>query len=448
MNDARWRRYFHRILARFDLRPDRQEFSTLHETIESGISFRGTNLWVLVFAIMIASVGLNINSTAVIIGAMLVSPLMGPIVGLGYSVATYDFQLLKKSVLNYVAAVLSGLVASTVYFGVSPLNAAHSELLARTTPSIYDVLIALFGGLAGIVAVSSKRAGTVIAGVAIATALMPPLCTAGYGIATWQSKFFFGAIYLFAINTVFIALATLLTSRLLRFPIASKVDRKKMSAATHWVSVIVIATTLPSIYFGYILVGQERFRQNAADFIRKETFIEGDYLLKADINPVDRNISLIYGGKQISDSQKNKIRSRTIYYNIPASALHISLGFSTDDLDRRLVTLEPNENELQRFRTELILAKQRYDSLTHEIEFGKDIFTELKALYPIITSGSVSRTTQYGADTSQIPHPVVLVNLNIPKQKRRLLASVQIISWLKLRFPGQDIRLLVSEEER
>src|SRR5574344_825089 len=192
----------------FNLDTEVENFDNIHQEILKGVSFRGTNLWILFFAIIVASVGLNMNSTAVIIGAMLISPLMGPINGMGYSIATYDFDLFRKSAKNFLFAILSSLVASTLYFVLSPVSTAHSALLARTSPTIYDVLIALFGGLAGIVAISSKQKGNVIPGVAIATALMPPLCTAGYGIATRQFDFFFGAFYLFTINTIFIAIAS------------------------------------------------------------------------------------------------------------------------------------------------------------------------------------------------------------------------------------------------
>src|SRR5690606_1096032 len=172
------------ILDKFSLKFEREDYQTIHDSVEKGIYFRGTNLWILIFAILIACVGLNVNSTAVIIGAMLISPLMGPILGMGYSLATYDFDLLRRSLINYGFMVGTGLFASTLYFLVSPLSEAHSELLARTQPNIYDVIIALAGGLAGIVALSSKQKGNVIPGAAIATALMPPLCTAGYGLAT------------------------------------------------------------------------------------------------------------------------------------------------------------------------------------------------------------------------------------------------------------------------
>jgi uncharacterized hydrophobic protein (TIGR00271 family) len=182
-----------RIFSFINLESEIDDFNKIHETIEKELIFKGTNIWILVFAIIIASVGLNMNSTAVIIGAMLISPLMGPINGMGYSIATYNFPLFRKALKNFSFAVFASLVASTVYFAISPISVAHSELLARTSPTIYDVFIALFGGLAGIVAISSKHKGNVIPGVAIATALMPPLCTAGYGLATGQLNYFFGA---------------------------------------------------------------------------------------------------------------------------------------------------------------------------------------------------------------------------------------------------------------
>src|SRR5690606_7883019 len=169
-----------KLLQWFDLRSEMEGYDIIHENIEKGIVFRGTNLWILIFAIVVASVGLNMNSTAVIIGAMLISPLMGPINGIGYSVATYNIDLLKRSLKNFGFAVGASIVASFLYFALSPVSTAQSELLARTSPTIYDVIIALFGGFAGIVAMCSRQKGNVIPGVAIATALMPPLCTVGY----------------------------------------------------------------------------------------------------------------------------------------------------------------------------------------------------------------------------------------------------------------------------
>jgi uncharacterized hydrophobic protein (TIGR00271 family) len=206
-----------RILDNFKLANEREDFQLVKDDIEKEIQFSRTNLWILIFAILIASLGLLTNSTTVIIGAMLISPLMGPIMGLGFGIAINDLQLLKRSILNFLFASSVSLTISTSFFLLTPIHEATSEILHRTSPNIYDALIALFGGLAGMVATSSKLKGNVIPGVAIATALMPPLCTAGYGLANLNPKYFFGALYLFFINTVFIALATLVTARLLKF---------------------------------------------------------------------------------------------------------------------------------------------------------------------------------------------------------------------------------------
>ena len=191
-----FRNYLKGIL---DSSNERENEAETIDNIRKGINFKGSNLWVLIFAIFIASLGLNVNSTAVIIGAMLISPLMGPIMGIGLGVGINDFELIKTSFRNLAIATIFGILTSTLYFLISPLNEARSELLARTTPTIYDVLIAFFGGLAGIVASSTRLKGNVIPGVAIATALMPPLCTAGFGIASGYLTYFFGAFYLYMI---------------------------------------------------------------------------------------------------------------------------------------------------------------------------------------------------------------------------------------------------------
>ena len=181
------------FVRNFDVRQDKEDELETIDTISKGIEFKGTNLWVLIFATFIASLGLNTNSTAVIIGAMLISPLMGPIMGFGVGLGISDFDMIKRSFRNFATATIFSVITSSIYFMISPISEAQSELLARTQPTVYDVLIAFFGGLAGIIASSTKSKGNVIPGVAIATALMPPLCTAGYGIATGNLYYFFGA---------------------------------------------------------------------------------------------------------------------------------------------------------------------------------------------------------------------------------------------------------------
>ncbi|MBR5830539.1 MAG: DUF389 domain-containing protein, partial [Tidjanibacter sp.] len=204
--------------GRFDLKEDSAPQVEVVDGVRRGIDFKGTNLWVLMFAVFIASLGLNINSTAVVIGAMLISPLMGPITGIGLALGINDFDMLKSAWRNFLLMVVVSLVTSTVFFLISPISTARSELLARINPTTYDVLIAFFCGLASMIALTRKdRAVSVVFGVAIANALMPPLCTAGYGIATGNAQFFFGALYLFTINAVFIAVATYVVVLLLRY---------------------------------------------------------------------------------------------------------------------------------------------------------------------------------------------------------------------------------------
>jgi uncharacterized hydrophobic protein (TIGR00271 family) len=249
----------YQILDNFSLKNEKEKIDNVIDTITRGIVFKGTNLWILVFAIFIASLGLNVNSTAVIIGAMLVSPLMGPIMGMGLSLGINDLQLLKNALRNYIFATVVGLITSTIYFTITPINEAHSEILARTQPNIYDVLIAFFGGLAGIIATSSKQKGNVITGVAIATALMPPLCTAGFGLATLNWQYFSGAFYLYFINTVFIAFATLITVRFLKFPLKHLADEVAEKKSKRIITTIVLITFIPSVYFGYDTIRNERY---------------------------------------------------------------------------------------------------------------------------------------------------------------------------------------------
>ena len=240
------------------------------ENVLSNISFRGSNLWILACAIIIASVGLNVNSTAVIIGAMLISPLMGPILGAGFSLGIYDFELFKKSLKNLAIATVVSLLTSTFYFYVSPFKETQSELLARTSPNIYDVLIAFFGGLVGVIAITRVEKGNPIPGVAIATALMPPLCTAGYGLAIGNYKYFLGALFLYTINCVFICIATFLIVKYLKYPHTKQVDIAQEKKIRHLITAIILVMILPSVYFAYELRKQKIYEQRVEKFVTNE----------------------------------------------------------------------------------------------------------------------------------------------------------------------------------
>ena len=255
---------------RFNLGEDRLGQAEVAAIVAKGTEIRGLNVWVLVFAILTAAIGLNVNSTAVIIGAMLISPLMGPIMGIGLAVAILDWPLYKKALKNFLLMVAISLSASTLYFLLTPLSMARSELLARTTPAIWDVGIALFGGMAGMVALNSRERGNVLPGVAIATALMPPLCTAGYGLATGRWTFLAGALYLFLINTVFISLGTLAVARLLRFTHVAMPDARTLARVRRGILALVLVTVLPSLYLAWGLVKEGFREQRATEFLASQ----------------------------------------------------------------------------------------------------------------------------------------------------------------------------------
>lgn len=253
---------------RFSLDEDTAQRDEVVASISKGVEFRGVNLWVLIFAAMVASLGLNVNSAAVIIGAMLISPIMGPIMGVGLSLGINDFDLLKKSLRNFALMFIVAIVTATAYFFISPLSSNSSELLARTTPTTYDLLIAFFGGLAGMVAQTRQdRTSTVIPGVAIATALMPPLCTAGFGLATGQLRFFLGAFYLFFINSVFIALATYLVVRFLKYEKKVFIDKVRERNVKRMMMIITLVTFIPSVVIGFHMVRVSLFEATADKYV-------------------------------------------------------------------------------------------------------------------------------------------------------------------------------------
>ncbi|MCU0378644.1 MAG: DUF389 domain-containing protein, partial [Bacteroidales bacterium] len=402
------------------------------------------NLWILVFAIIVASVGLNMNSTAVIIGAMLISPLMGPINGMGYSIATYNFPLFRKALKNFTFAVLAGLLASTAYFAVSPISTAHSELLARTSPTIYDVMIAFFGGLAGIVAISSKQKGNVIPGVAIATALMPPLCTAGYGLATGQFSYFFGAFYLFTINTVFIAISSVVISQILKFPITTIVGEAQKKRVNSLITVIIILVLIPSIYLGYILVQKEQFNENALRYINNIRVVEGNFLLKNDIDPKKRTIKLTYGGTNLTDLQKKEISMRASDFSLKNIKVEFEQGLSFTDMALKNNEAETLRAEINRLNLLVRESERKLGTIVEKQEMGGTLLTELNIIYPTVTSCSYSEILRYlqGSDT---PDTLTLVTLTTRDPDLTGDQLKQLERWLKARLKKDKIKLYLEQ---
>jgi uncharacterized hydrophobic protein (TIGR00271 family) len=380
------------------------------------------------------------NSTAVIIGAMLISPLMGPINGMGYSIATYDFQLFMQSLKNFSFAVAASLIASTAYFLISPISTAHSELLARTSPTIYDVLIALFGGLAGIVAISSKHKGNVIPGVAIATALMPPLCTAGYGLATLQYSYLFGALYLFIINTVFIAISSVIISQLLKFPIRTIVDVGQKKRVNQWISFVIILVLFPSIYFGYLLVKKEHFMAKATQFVGTVNITEGNYLLKNIIDPEKKSITLIYAGTPLTEEQKDTIKEKASEFSLKEASINFQQGFSLDPNIHKNTEAENLTAEINRLSLLLKDKDKQIDTLIHKNDLGKQLLDEIKMLYPQIKSCSYSESLVFNDSTSKVDK-IEIVLFKLEGNRIDRAGQKKITGWLQNRLKSTRIEV-------
>jgi len=376
------------------------------QTIREDVSFRGTNIAILVLAILIASLGLNTNSTAVIIGAMLISPLMGPIIGLGLGVGIYDFELIKRALRNLVIAAVFSVVASTIYFLISPVSEGHSELLARTSPTIYDVLIGFVGGGAGILAIGSRSKGNVIPGVAIATALMPPLCTAGYGLASWQMNYFLGAVYLFVINSIYIAFATFIGVKLLGYKGVSVVDNSRARRVMRVVYALAIFTMLPSVWLTYNMLRENKFNMRASEFVRKECVFSGTQVLseKPFFSRNQKMITITLIGQPLDiDSLELAMTPRLKFYGLEGTALQFVQG---GVIANTLAASSENIRDVYQLAQATIMQQQRQiDSLSrivslsaHSRSVGSEIAPELRVLFPEI--GEVAVSTDVFADVN------------------------------------------------
>lgn len=344
------------------------------QRIKSGIWFRGPNVWILAFSIVIASAGLNVNSTAVIIGAMLISPLMGPIIGLGLALGTNDVDLLKLAAKNLLVMVVISLVASTLFFLLSPLELINpTELQARTRPTIYDVLIALFGGLAGILENSRKERGTVIAGVAIATALMPPLCTAGYGLSCLHFKFFFGAMYLFIINTVFITLATYVMVKYLRFKAVSGLDPVVAKKRRNTISALIAVVVIPSIISAIGMIQDNNFERNVEAFVQENRLVSRSYIYDYRIyNDRGRKVEFSLTGEPMSYEAQTAFFASARSYKIKDSQIIIkehSLGMTEEEMNALVRGVyDKTDREMAEKEEQLDRLQTRLDSLTRRVE--------------------------------------------------------------------------------
>jgi len=443
----RWRN----IKATFNVANDLESQTEVETSIRSGVSFRGSQLLVLIFAIFIASLGLNTNSIPVIIGAMLISPLMGPIIGMGLAIAVQDFDLLRRGLKNICLAILGSLIASAIYFLISPQYEGSSQLLARTSPSIYDVFIGLFGGAAGIISIACKNKGQVMPGVAIATSLMPPLCTAGYGLATWQGHFFFGALYLFFTNMIFILFASWIGIKMMGFKKVIYQDSAKARRVRSTVYTIVIATVALSAYLTVIMVRNNIFIANASQFVDKEMVFPNTQVLshKEYVDGGKRHIDVTLIGQALAkDSLQLALMNKLDSVGLGGTILNVKQGFS-------LTSKKTDESQsFERFysimQNELASNQVKIDSLRTELSErtalasqSVKVAPEVKVLFPNVMDIAMSQMIATSVSDSVRVDTVNMAFINAPRGISQDDRS-KLAEYLEVRLNFKNVHLTVN----
>lgn len=438
------------LKTRLNLVADKAPDDVIDEEIRSGIEVTGSNLWLLVSAILIASIGLNVNSTAVIIGAMLISPLMGPIMGIGYGTGINDPSLIRRSASNLLVASLIALVTSTLYFMLTPLSGEQSELLARTTPTIWDVMVALFGGFAGVVGATRRSKTNVIPGVAIATALMPPLCTAGFGVATANWKYFLGAFYLFFINSVYIALATMLVTRAFHVPLKSFANEMSTRRIRRYMGLAVVLTLVPSLYLAYGLVQDEIFKSKATQFIHQEFESGTAHVAQLSLHPKSRLIEVSLVGEPLTKErvlELSKVLSSRVLANarlevhqtsqdkIDVTSLKASL--LTELYQGSQAQLKEHERLIESLQAKLAESRSSQERL-------RKLADELHVLFPEVRDPLLSEAETMPTNAASVSNSLLILNgattRGFNTEKRERLAR-----WLGVRAGTGSVRIFLEK---
>ena len=420
------------------------------KAIRNNIYVRGPNAWILAIATIIASVGLNVNSIPVVIGAMLISPLMGPIFGLGLGLGVNDMQLMKSSGKNLVVMVGISLTASFAYFLITPLSLSHpTELLARTNPTIYDVLIALFGGFAGILEQCRKEKGTVFSGVAIATALMPPLCTAGFGLANGNLAYFLGALYLFIINCLFIMLATYISVKYFKFRQTEFEDQATGRKTKRISSILILLFIIPSIWSAVTLIQRTNFETNATAFIEYSKSYNKSIIYDYKLDHTEGSkLELYFTGEPINDETKSIIVKTAAEFDIEEESIIIvddSQEANLNDIelvkgiyDKMDSEVAKREEEIRQLKEELRLAKG--DDIAYV-----QITREIISTYPSVKHVRLAQGASVAADSLYAqPCITAIIKCEEPISEEQ---TAQLSNWLKIRLNTEDISLIVTQLE-
>ena len=427
--------FFRRLL---DLREGAEEKSVIIENVKDDADFSSARFWTLVFAIGAASVGLNINSIPVIIGAMLISPLMGPIVSLGLSLAINDWGLMRRSFRNLIMLTVISIGISTLYFALTPITNAQSELLSRIEPTIFDVLIAIFGGMAGFIGVSRAKHTNIIPGVAIATALMPPLCTVGYGIATLQPKFIFGAFYLFLINSIFICLSSLVVATYLKLPIKEYSDEIKKLRVKRIISAIIFIIVAPAIFLAFTYVGQNNFNQNVDNFI-KATFEDRGHVIvykRLSYTATPKEVELAFLDAHFSEEQLHEFNARLVDFDLDNVSLKVRQnGFSLTEEEWQSVLDEVKNDDKK-----VLALEARLESEKLSFQSPEKILAEAQAINSKVVNIAVG-SLDYGTSTNSTSNePMVSLVYTLKDVQPLTINETEAISnWLKARLKNDEI---------
>ncbi|MDE5806999.1 MAG: TIGR00341 family protein [Muribaculaceae bacterium] len=436
----------------FNVNDDLESQDAVEASIRSGVSFKGSQLLTLIFAIFIASLGLNTDSIPVIIGAMLISPLMGPIIGMGLGIGIQDYDLLKRGLKNIIAAVIGSLLTSALYFLISPQYEGASQLLARTSPSIYDVFVALFGGAAGILSIAAKNKGQVLPGVAIATSLMPPLCTAGYGLATWQMHFFFGALYLFFTNMVFILVATWIGVKMFRFKDVVYQNEGRAKKVKYIVYTVVGATVCVSTYLTVVMLQKNIFIDKAQHFVENEMVFPNTQVLnhKETYERGKRVIDVTLIGEALpKDSLQLAMVSKLDSVGLGGTILNIRQGFSLAANPNIEESFKSSDKFYELMQNELSGKQMMIDSLKGMLAVHKQfsdesvsVSPEIRVLFPSIKDIALSQMVVASVEHN-VTDTVSMIFINspggLPAAER-----VKLIQYIEVRLGKKNIYLTVN----
>ena len=410
-------------------------------SIRSNIEFKGPNAWILAVAVIIASVGLNVNSIPVVIGAMLISPLMGPIFGLGLGLGVSDIQLMKSSGKNLLVMVSISLAVAFLYFLITPLSLSNpTELLARTSPTFYDVLIALFGGFAGILEQCRKDKGTVFSGVAIATALMPPLCTAGYGLACREFSYFLGALYLFVINCTFIMLATYAGVKYFRFRPTEYQDEAIGKRTKRLTSALIIIFIIPSIWSAVLLIQQNNFDVNATTFAEHRSTYGKSILYDYKIDHKENTtLTLFFTGEALSDRDKEELYSVASEYDIEKEQIQIRDYSAQDQSDMNAFKdiYEKKESIISAKEQEIVLLKNELEKIkNNELEYDK-ISKEIFSIKSSVHNVSITKGQSFNRDSTS---GNAVISIVIGSADSISISELEELKqWLKIRLDTDTI---------